>query len=115
MSLGSWLLIALLGGAGAIARVEVGAAVSARLGRVWLGTLSVNLLGAFLLGIAHAALSDRAATVIGVGLIGAFTTFSTWMLEAERATTASVRALVFLVPLVLGLLAVAAGNAVGSL
>lgn len=115
MSFGSWVLLALLGGAGAVARVEVGAAVTARVGKVWIGTLAVNIAGAFLLGLTHAALSGSARTTIAIGLLGAFTTFSTWMLEAERAASARQRAVIVIVPLVLGLGAAALGNAVGSL
>ncbi|HMS73151.1 MAG TPA: CrcB family protein [Baekduia sp.] len=115
MSFGSWVLLALLGGAGAVARVEVGAAVTARVGKVWIGTLAVNIAGAFLLGLTHASLSGSARTTIAIGLLGAFTTFSTWMLEAERAATARQRAVIVIVPLVLGLAAAALGNAVGSL
>ena len=84
MSFGSWVLLALLGGAGAVARVEVGAAVTARVGKVWIGTLAVNIAGAFLLGLTHAALSGSARTTIAIGLLGAFTTFSTWMFETQR-------------------------------
>lgn len=115
MSFGSWVLLALLGGAGAVARVEVGAAVTARVGKVWIGTLAVNIAGAFLLGLTHASLSGSARTTIAIGLLGAFTTFSTWMLEAERAASARQRAVIVIVPLVLGLGAAALGNAVGSL
>ena len=49
------------------------------------GTLAVNLSGAFALGVlAGAALSDDAYRLAGTGLLGAYTTFSTWMLETHR-------------------------------
>ena len=78
--------IGLVGGAGAIARFLLDGAVSARLGRDFpFGTLAVNLSGAFVLGvIVGAALSEDAARLLGTGLIGAFTTFSTWALESHR-------------------------------
>jgi CrcB protein len=78
--------VALLGGAGAIARFLLDAAVSTRAGRAfpW-GTLAVNLSGAFLLGVvAGAALSGDALRLAGTGLLAAFTTFSTWAFEAHR-------------------------------
>ena len=61
-------------------------AVSQRVGRSfpW-GTLVVNLTGAFALGVlAGAAISDDAYRIAGTGLLGAYTTFSTWMLESHR-------------------------------
>ena len=86
--------IGLVGGAGAIARFLLDGAVSARLGRDFpFGTLAVNLSGAFVLGvIVGAALSEDAARLLGTGLIGAFTTFSTWALESPgSARTANSR------------------------
>ena len=79
--------IALLGGLGAVARLLLDGAVSAHAGRAfpW-GTLAVNLSGAFALGaVTGAALGDDATRLLGTGLLGAYTTFSTWMLEAHRA------------------------------
>jgi CrcB protein len=50
-----------------------------------LGTAAVNLLGAlgagFLLGISADGGYSGASTVLGVGFLGAFTTFSAWMAE----------------------------------
>jgi fluoride exporter len=49
------------------------------------GTLTVNLLGAFLLGLLFSASSNGPNYLLfGVGFMGAFTTFSTLMLEAEQ-------------------------------
>jgi CrcB protein len=78
--------IGLVGGVGAVARFLLDGAVSARVGRVfpW-GTLTVNLTGAFALAVlAAATLSDDAYAIAGTGLVGAYTTFSTWMYEAYR-------------------------------
>jgi len=45
----------------------------------------VNLSGAFVLGVlTGAALSGDALRLLGTGLLGAYTTFSTWMLESHR-------------------------------
>jgi fluoride exporter len=78
--------VALLGGAGAVGRFALDGAVSARAGRgfPW-GTLAVNLSGAFLLGLlTGVALSGDGLRLVGTGLLGAYTTFSTWALEAHR-------------------------------
>jgi CrcB protein len=78
--------IGLLGGAGAIARFLLDGAVSRRTGGgfPW-GTLAVNLSGAFALGVlAGAAVTGDALRLAGTGLLGAYTTFSTWMLESHR-------------------------------
>ncbi len=78
--------VALLGGAGAVLRLLLDGWVSRRTAaRLPLGTLVVNLSGALALGIATgAALSGNAERLLGTGLIGAYTTFSTWMFESHR-------------------------------
>ncbi len=49
------------------------------------GTLAVNLLGCFVLGVlVGLTLRGEASELAETGLIGAFTTFSTWMLESHR-------------------------------
>ena len=75
-----WVAVALIGGAGALARFLLDAAVSERLGReLPLGTFAVNVSGAFLLGVIGAG-----HLVVGTALLGSYTTFSTWMLESHR-------------------------------
>ena len=78
--------IAVVGGIGAIARFLLDGTVSSRLGRAFpYGTLAVNLTGAFTLGVLDgAAVGGDALKVAGVGFLGAYTTFSTWTLEAHR-------------------------------
>ena len=54
-----------------------------------LGTLVINVLGAFLLAIlvtlvAQQALKPEWQIVLGTGFLGAFTTFSTFELESEK-------------------------------
>jgi len=80
------LAIGLLGGLGAVARVLLTVAVDARTGSGFpFGTLAVNLSGAFALGVlVGAAAGDDAQRLIGTGLLGAYTTFSTWALETHR-------------------------------
>jgi CrcB protein len=82
-----WIGVALIGGAGAVARFLLDAAVSARVGAAfpW-GTLVVNVSGAFLLGfLAGLAVHGDALVLAGTAALGSYTTFSTWMLEAERS------------------------------
>jgi CrcB protein len=113
------LAIGLLGGAGAVVRFLVDGAVSARLGKRFpYGILAVNLSGAFALGVlVGAALDGDAYRLLGTGLLGAYTTFSTWMFDAERLATADERrgaaALYIVMSLLLGLAAVWLGRQVG--
>jgi fluoride exporter len=78
--------LAVVGGLGAMARFLLDGAVSSRLGRAFpFGTLAVNLTGAFALGALYgAAVGGDALRLAGVGFLGAYTTFSTWALEAHR-------------------------------
>jgi CrcB protein len=112
--------IGLVGGVGAIARFVLDGALSARFGRAFpFGTLAVNLSGAFTLGVVvGAALDQDAYRLIGTGLIGAFTTFSTWALESHRlGEDGELRlgVLNFAVSLVLGVAAAWAGRHLGRL
>jgi CrcB protein len=108
-----------LGGVGALARLLLDRAVSLRAGSglPW-GTLAVNLSGAFALGVlVGAAVSGDALRLAGAGLLGAYTTFSTWMLESHReAEEGRIGAGVanLLLPLVLGLAVAALGRALGE-
>jgi CrcB protein len=79
------LVVGMLGGGGALGRFLLDGAVSGR-GRIfpW-GTLAVNLSGAFLLGLlVGAAVGGDAYRFAATGLLGSFTTFSTWVLESHR-------------------------------
>lgn len=116
-----WLGIALLGGAGALARVLLDARVRAATGHpeLPLGTLSVNILGSLVLGLlTGASVTGDAILLAGTGFLGAFTTFSTWMVETERLAGRgrSALALGYVgLSLALGLAACGAGWAIGSL
>ena len=81
-----WCGVGVLGGLGALARFALDAAVSARSDSAFpFGTLTVNLCGTFCFGVLlGAGLSDDGLRLVGIGLIGSFTTFSTWMLETAR-------------------------------
>ena len=86
MSPVAWGAVALLGGSGAIGRFLLDGEISRRLGRDFpVGTLAINLSGAFLLGLlAGLALTGEALVLAGSATLGSYTTFSTWMLETER-------------------------------
>jgi fluoride exporter len=86
MSVALVLGVGLLGGVGAIGRFLLDGAVAGRVGREFpYGTLAVNVSGSFVLGVlVGGALSDDAYRLAGTGLVGAFTTFSTWTLESHR-------------------------------
>lgn len=111
--------VAVLGGLGAVLRLLLDGAVSERTGGQFpAGTLTVNLSGALVLGVlTGAAVHGDAARLIGTGLVGAFTTFSTWMYETQRlAETGAGRAaaLNISLSLVAGVLFAWAGTKAGA-
>ncbi|OBH12887.1 MULTISPECIES: fluoride efflux transporter CrcB [unclassified Mycobacterium] len=81
-----WVGVALIGGAGSVLRFVVDRAVATRAARSFpFGTLVVNVSGAALLGfLGGLVLSKEAALLAGTAFVGAYTTFSTWMLETQR-------------------------------
>ncbi|MFJ2543377.1 fluoride efflux transporter FluC [Microbacterium sp. NPDC087589] len=109
---------ALAGGVGAALRylVDIGVAKVAGRRFPW-GILVVNLTGSFALGVVTAALPDQ-AFLLGAGLLGGYTTFSTAMLDTvalwrdgeHRASAFNAVGM-----LLLGLLAAGFGLALGSL
>jgi CrcB protein len=112
--------VGLLGGVGAVARFLLDGGVAGRLGRAFpYGTLAVNVLGSVLLGaLVGAALSDDASRLLGTGLVGAFTTFSTWAFESHRLGEDGELArgvANFAVSLALGVTAAWAGRHLGAL
>jgi CrcB protein len=82
------LLVALGGGTGAVLRWWLGGLVNANVGPgfPW-GTWLINLVGSLLLGLLAGALSrvedggEPLRLLLGVGLLGGFTTFSTFSVE----------------------------------
>ena len=87
----TWIVIGAFGALGALARYGVSGAVQ----RVWrttfpIGTLVVNLTGALaaglLLGLALGRdVPDLVLLAAGVGFLGGYSTFSTWMIETVLA------------------------------
>ena len=120
MSAGTWIAVALLGGAATLARFLLDAAISERAaGAFPAGTLAVNLSGAAALGVlAGAALHGSALMIVAGGGLGSYTTFSTWMLESQRLGEAGDARLLWLnisVSLVAGLAALVLGHWLGGL
>jgi fluoride exporter len=81
-----WFAVLVAGGFGAVLRFLVDGAVARRAALSFpLGTLTVNISGAALLGLLGGlALSRHVALVADTAFIGSYTTFSTWMLETQR-------------------------------
>lgn len=109
---------ALAGGIGAVLRYLVDLGVARLAGRRFpLGILLVNISGSFALGLVTAALPD-AAFLLGAGLLGGYTTFSTAMLDTValwRDGERRASAFNAIGMLLLGVLAAGLGLALGSL
>lgn len=82
------LAIAMGGAAGALCRYGMSNGVYALLGRGFpYGTLAVNLIGSIIMGSAYVLMIERLDVSpewragITIGLLGAFTTFSTFSIE----------------------------------
>ena len=103
MSVLVWTGVVIIGGFGSVLRFVVDRAVGGWLARTFpYGTFVVNISGAAVLGLSSGlALGHDAALLAGTALIGAYTTFSTWILETHRLSEER-------------LLATAAANIVGS-
>lgn len=120
MTAGTWVLVGLLGGVGAVSRFALDGLVSERLatGSFPWGTLAVNLSGAVLLGgLVGAAVTRTALVLAGTATIGSYTTMSTWMLESHRLgqdDQLPAAAINLLGSLLLGFAAAAAGHAIGA-
>jgi CrcB protein len=106
------VLVALGGFAGATCRYLV--ALAAPVGFPW-GTLAVNVVGSFLLGVLLyesrlvGALSAETRLVVGTGFLSSFTTYSTFALETA-ALDPTLAVVNVAANYALGLLAVLAGR-----
>jgi CrcB protein len=113
------IAIGLLGGLGSVARFAVHRGITREDPSAFpLGTFVVNILGAFAIGILFGAKADHDLTLlVGLGFLGGFTTFSTWMFESERLNVdgypiAAIRNIAFSTSI--GFLGVVAGVALGQ-
>ena len=119
------LLVGLGGFGGAVLRWLVDGWVSERNPSAFpLGTFVVNLTGSFVLGVLFAWVLERdvlppdVRLPLMVGFLGAYTTFSTFMLESWRLIEEGAYGLAaanLVGSVALGLVAVVAGLAVGRL
>lgn len=116
------LSIAVLGALGAVARHLTGSWLKAHVDTpLPVGTIAVNVVGSFLLGLLTAlAISERVPETLraplAIGFLGSFTTFSTLSLESVQLLQAGrvdLAALNLGIQLGAGLLALAAGLALG--
>ena len=119
-----YLLAALGGALGALARWAIVLALPRSSGDWPWATLTVNLAGCVLIGVLLAALSarrpddDRLRTFLGAGVLGGFTTFSAFAVEVADLLRAGVPVVAVgyvAVSVLGGLLAVAAGLRLGGL
>lgn len=84
------ILVGAGGFAGAIARYLVSLAMTRVSESFPLGTLTINVVGSFLIGFLAVAIGERgwvaptAGLALTTGFLGAFTTFSTFSLELLR-------------------------------
>lgn len=109
-------LIVIGGGAGAVLRW---------LTTLWLGTTDagfpvgttvVNVVGSFVLGMVYGlniSISVFDAEPLTAGILGGFTTFSTWMVEIDDAPERRPTVAVTTVPLIAGIAAAALGLILG--
>jgi len=118
-----WLLIGSGGVIGAIARYVLTGALQRGTGAAFpIGTLVVNVLGCFGIGLLlflsedRAVLGPEARLFVGVGMLGAFTTFSAYSYETFallRAGAVATAVLYAAGSVVVGLFAVWLGHAAG--
>ena len=96
----TWMLVALGGALGSLARHGLGLALA---GAAPLGTLAANVLGCALIGYLHAKVGTEAGrALLMTGVCGGFTTWSAFGLETVRMASD-------------GRLGAAAGYAAGTL
>ena len=115
--------IGVAGALGALARYTMGRFIAERFGSQFpLGTLLINVSGAFVIGLLFALAEHRIITptlqiVLATGFVGGYTTFSTMSWEGVqlvRGGSTRLSLLYFGGNIILGLLATAVGLIVGE-
>ncbi|HTW95195.1 MAG TPA: fluoride efflux transporter CrcB [Tepidisphaeraceae bacterium] len=117
-----YLAVALGGSAGAILRYALGTQIGRLNTRFPLGTFVINITGSMFLGwfLAYAGrhtISDTTKLAIGVGFVGAYTTFSTFMFESNQLANEGAGFLAImnlLGSLIVGIIAVRLGMALAG-
>lgn len=91
LPMNTWAWVALGGAVGAVARYGVALAFAPLAARAGfpLGILAINVLGSFLLGLTVALVGrgvwpEVARLAFGTGVLGAFTTFSTFSVDVDE-------------------------------
>jgi CrcB protein len=114
----NYFWIAFGGALGSVARFSLGGAIARWAGHAFVGTLSVNVSGCFAIGVLAAlGLAKPWENLFLVGLLGGFTTFSSFSLQTlqlfheGRAATAVVNVVV---SVLLCLVAVWLGHTCGA-
>lgn len=84
----AWLLVAIGGAVGAMMRYGMGQLMQQVTGRDYpYGTLTVNVLGSLFIGVLYVAIVEKSSLseewrlALVVGVLGAFTTFSSFSME----------------------------------
>ncbi|MFC1574547.1 fluoride efflux transporter CrcB [Gemmatimonadota bacterium] len=117
------LMVAAGGAAGAVARYSLSGWVQSLVGSTFpMGTLVVNGLGSFLLGLSlyffsNLAMTPEVRSMVTIGFLGGFTTFSTFSYETTVLLEGGewLRGGMYVGgSLILGLAGVVAGMALGS-
>ena len=108
--------IAIGGGLGAVLRWLVTVWSGSSKGGFPIWTAVVNVAGSFALGLVH-GLNVPVETVdtrpLTIGLLGGFTTFSTWMVQIDGAPSPQMSAKITVIPGVLGITGAACGLVLG--
>jgi len=122
----TWVVVGVFGALGALTRYGVSGIAQLMWRSTFpVGTLVVNITGAFaagiLLGLATGRdLPDLFVAAAGVGFLGGYSTFSTWMVESVLAAESGGRvglrraAENLMIPLIAGVAAVGIGFAIGQ-
>ena len=117
--MGTVVMISIGGGIGAVLRHIVVVGVPTPPNRFPIGVTAVNVFGSVLLGVVIGADVARVGIVdvdaLTIGVLGGFTTFSTWMVDIDRAASRGMAGTVAAVPTILGIVAAAAGVMAGLL
>jgi CrcB protein len=115
----TWIAVLAVGAIGALARFFIDSIISTKFGRDFpLGTLVINISGAFALGLVTGlALTGNGLIIVGTATLGSYTTFSTWVLETHRLREDGEYVRAFAnsaISLAFGIGAVALGRTIGA-